>query len=85
MQMIQDNYFTAYRSPNLTRNAEGVLTGALRRSRRLHSTLEGRIVREAGYGLSLEGASSAALLKSKQAKDEPASKKENLRKQRVTM
>jgi hypothetical protein len=35
----------------------------------LHSTAEGeRVVREVGYGLSLEGASSAALVKSKQSK-----------------
>src|SRR3984885_12328755 len=37
--------------------------------------LKERIVREVGYGLSLEGASSAALVKSMQAKSEPLSQK----------
>jgi enoyl-CoA hydratase/carnithine racemase len=41
------------------------------------AAIEGRahIVREVGYGLSLEGASSAALMKSKQAKSEGAAGK----------
>ena len=41
-----------------------------RRNTRIHfiQPLKERIVREVGYGLSLEGASSAALIKSKQAK-----------------
>ena len=44
-----------------------------RRDTRVHfiQPLKERIVREVGYGLSLEGASSAALVKSKQAKSEP--------------
>jgi enoyl-CoA hydratase/carnithine racemase len=44
-----------------------------RRDTRVHfiQPLKERIVREVGYGLSLEGASSAALIKSKQAKSEP--------------
>jgi hypothetical protein len=37
--------------------------------------LKERIVREVGYGLSLEGASSADLVKSKQAKSEPVARK----------
>jgi hypothetical protein len=37
--------------------------------------LKERIVREVGYGLSLEGASSAALVKSMQAKREPVAQK----------
>jgi hypothetical protein len=46
-----------------------------RRDTRVHfiQPLKDRIVREVGYGLSLEGASSAALVKSKQAKSEPVS------------
>ncbi len=112
MQTIRDNYFTAYRSLKLTRDAKGVLvvefhsnggpctfsalhhTEALsraqelaeiylqapevtRRDTRIHfiQPLKERIVREVGYGLSLEGASSAALIKSKQAKSEPAVQK----------
>jgi enoyl-CoA hydratase/carnithine racemase len=44
-----------------------------RRNTRVHfiQPLKERIVREVGYGLSLEGASSAALVKSMQAKSEP--------------
>jgi hypothetical protein len=37
--------------------------------------LKERIVHEVGYGLSLEGASSAALIKSKQAKAQPGGEK----------
>jgi hypothetical protein len=37
--------------------------------------LKERIVREVGYGLSLEGASAADLVKSMQAKSEPSAKK----------
>jgi hypothetical protein len=37
--------------------------------------LKERIVREVGYGLSLEGASAADLVKSMQAKREPAARK----------
>jgi enoyl-CoA hydratase/carnithine racemase len=48
-----------------------------RRDTRVHfiQPLKERIVREVGYGLSLEGASSADLVKSKQAKSEPAARK----------
>jgi len=48
-----------------------------RRNTRIHfvQPLKERIVREVGYGLSLEGASSAALLKSMQAKSEPVARK----------
>ena len=48
-----------------------------RRNTRLHfiQPLKERIVREVGYGLSLEGASSAALVKSMQAKDEGVARK----------
>ena len=48
-----------------------------RRNTRVHfiQPLKERIVREVGYGLSLEGASSAALVKSMQAKSEPLAQK----------
>ncbi|MGB7280668.1 MAG: enoyl-CoA hydratase/isomerase family protein [Candidatus Acidiferrum sp.] len=48
-----------------------------RRNTRIHfiQPLKERIVREVGYGLSLEGASSAALMKSMQAKSEPIARK----------
>ena len=48
-----------------------------RRDTRVHfiQPLKERIVREVGYGLSLEGASSADLIKSKQAKSEPAAQR----------
>jgi enoyl-CoA hydratase/carnithine racemase len=48
-----------------------------RRNTRVHfiQPLKERIVREVGYGLSLEGASSAALVKSIQAKSEPVAEK----------
>jgi hypothetical protein len=41
-----------------------------RRNTRIHfiQPLKEKVVREVGYGLSLEGASAAALVKSKQAK-----------------
>jgi enoyl-CoA hydratase/carnithine racemase len=48
-----------------------------RRDTRIHfiQPLKERIVREVGYGLSLEGSSSAALIRSKQAKSEPGVQK----------
>src|ERR1700758_4173533 len=48
-----------------------------RRNTRVHfiQTLKERIVREVGYGLSLEGASAADLVKSMQAKTEPIAQK----------
>src|SRR5246127_696073 len=48
-----------------------------RRATRIHfiQPLKERIVREVGYGLSLEGASSADLVKSMQAKNEPVAQK----------
>jgi enoyl-CoA hydratase/carnithine racemase len=48
-----------------------------RRNTRIHfiQPLKERIVREVGYGLSLEGASSAALMKSMQAKNAPVARK----------
>jgi enoyl-CoA hydratase/carnithine racemase len=48
-----------------------------RRNTRVHFTqpLKERIVREVGYGLSLEGASAADLVKSMQAKSEPVAQK----------
>ena len=48
-----------------------------RRDTRIHfiQPLKERIVHEVGYGLSLEGASSAALIKSKQAKAQPSAEK----------
>jgi hypothetical protein len=48
-----------------------------RRNTRVHfiQPLKERIVREVGYGLSLEGASAADLVKSKQAKSEPVAHK----------
>jgi enoyl-CoA hydratase/carnithine racemase len=51
-----------------------------RRDTRVHfiQPLKERIVHEVGYGLSLEGASSAALVKSKQAKGEVLASKEKV-------
>jgi enoyl-CoA hydratase/carnithine racemase len=51
-----------------------------RRNTRIHfiQPLKERIVREVGYGLSLEGASSAALIKSKQAEMKPNPEKEKV-------
>jgi enoyl-CoA hydratase/carnithine racemase len=48
-----------------------------RRNTRVHfiQPLKERIVREVGYGLSLEGASSADLVKSKKSKSEPVARK----------
>ncbi|MGB6333646.1 MAG: enoyl-CoA hydratase/isomerase family protein [Candidatus Sulfotelmatobacter sp.] len=48
-----------------------------RRNTRVHfiQPLKERIVREVGYGLSLEGASAADLVKSMQAKNQPAARK----------
>jgi hypothetical protein len=48
-----------------------------RRDTRVHfiRPLKERIVREVGYGLSLEGASAADLVKSMQAKNEPVAQK----------
>jgi enoyl-CoA hydratase/carnithine racemase len=48
-----------------------------RRNTRIHfiQPLKERVVREVGYGLSLEGASSAALMKSIEAKSEPVAGK----------
>ncbi|MGA8220646.1 MAG: enoyl-CoA hydratase/isomerase family protein [Candidatus Acidiferrales bacterium] len=48
-----------------------------RRNTRIHfiQPLKERVVREVGYGLSLEGSSSAALMKSMQAKSEPVARK----------
>jgi enoyl-CoA hydratase/carnithine racemase len=48
-----------------------------RRNTRVHfiQPLKERIVREVGYGLSLEGASAADLVKSMQAKSEPVARK----------
>jgi enoyl-CoA hydratase/carnithine racemase len=51
-----------------------------RRNTRVHfiQPLKERIVREVGYGLSLEGASAAALVKSMQTKAAQAARKENV-------
>jgi hypothetical protein len=48
-----------------------------RRNTRIHfiQPLKERIVREVGYGLSLEGASAADLMKSMQAKSEAVARK----------
>jgi hypothetical protein len=48
-----------------------------RRNTRIHfiQPLKERIVREVGYGLSLEGASAADLMKSTKAKSEPVAQK----------
>src|SRR5579864_3026847 len=53
-----------------------------RRNTRAHfiQPLKERIVREVGYGLSVEGASAAALVKSMQAARDPVAQKENLHK-----
>jgi enoyl-CoA hydratase/carnithine racemase len=49
-----------------------------RRNTRIHfiQPLKERILREVGYGLSLEGASAADLVKTMQTKTEPADKEE---------
>jgi hypothetical protein len=51
-----------------------------RRNTRVHSIqpLKERIIREVGYGLSLEGASAADLVKSMQANNESAAQKKSL-------
>jgi hypothetical protein len=48
-----------------------------RRNTRVHfiQPLKERIVREVGYGLALEGASAADLVKSMQSKSEPVARK----------
>jgi len=48
-----------------------------RRNTRVHfiQPLKERIVREVGYGLSFEGASTAALIKSMQVKSDPVAPK----------
>jgi enoyl-CoA hydratase/carnithine racemase len=50
-----------------------------RRNTRIHfiQPLKERVVREAGYGLSLEGASSAALVKSKQSQSQSTTRKQS--------
>jgi len=50
-----------------------------RRNTRIHfiQPLKERVVREVGYGLSLEGASSAALVKSKQSKSESLTRRKS--------
>jgi len=47
-----------------------------RRNTRVHfiQPLKERVVREVGYGLALEGSSSADLVKSKQVKSEPVAR-----------
>jgi hypothetical protein len=93
ISVMQPDYFTAYRSLKLARDAQGVLVAevvpngqALARGRELASLylkapevarsntrvhfiqpLKERIVREVGYGLSLEGASAADFVKSMRA------------------
>jgi hypothetical protein len=54
-----------------------IVTEVTRRNTRIHfiQPLKERIVREVGYGLSLEGASAADLVKSMQAKSEPVAQK----------
>ena len=51
-----------------------------RRNTRIHfiQPLKERIVREVGYGLSLEGASSADLVKSMRAKSESVARREKV-------
>jgi hypothetical protein len=63
---ISDRVMLSLKAPEVTR-----------RNTRLHfiQSLKERIVREVGYGLSLEGASAADLVKSMQAKSEPAARK----------
>ena len=57
---------------------EGAGSDAAQHARALHSfihPLKERIVREVGYGLSLEGASAADLVKSMPVKSEPVAQK----------
>jgi para-nitrobenzyl esterase len=57
--------------------ASPLARGLFQRNTRVHfiQPLKERIVREVGYGLSLEGASAADLVKSMQAKSEPVARK----------
>src|SRR6266705_5008027 len=80
---MQADYFEGYRHLKRSRDDKGVLiaeihsnvpadSGSDASNTRIHfiQPLKERIVREVGYGLSIEEASSAALVKSKQAKSE---------------
>ena len=72
MQTGQPQYFDAYRSVRMTRELASLYLKApevTRRNTRAHfiRPLKERIVREVGYGLSLEGASAADLVKSMHA------------------
>jgi hypothetical protein len=78
MQTTRDDYFTACRSLKPARDAKGMFVvdfhGDDTRTRFI-PPLKERIVREVAFGPKLQGASSGALLKSKQAKSEPAVRK----------
>jgi hypothetical protein len=70
---LQDDYIAAYRRLKLTRDADGVLVVEFHSKRgpfNFIQPLKERIVREVGYGLSLEGASAADLAKSMRAQNE---------------
>jgi hypothetical protein len=78
---LQDDYFAAYRSLKVTRDASGVLVvefhsnGGPFTFTAQDQPLKERIVREVGYGLSLEGASAADLVKSMSAQNESVAQK----------
>jgi hypothetical protein len=72
MQTLQADYFAAYRHVKLSRDDKGVLVaefhsdgGPFIMNAQAHTEF---VVPEVGYGLSLEGASSADPVKSKQPK-----------------
>ena len=75
---LQDDYVAAYRSLKLTRDADGVLVVEFHSKGgpfNFIQPLKERIVREVGYGLLLEGASAADLLKSMRAQNERVAQK----------
>lgn len=63
--------------PSLTESSSSPFQAEPAHNTRVHfiQPLKERIVREVGYGLSLERASSAALVKTMQAKSEPVARK----------
>ena len=63
--------------PNFTARTGLKAPEVTRRNTRVHfiQPLKERIVREVGYGLSLEGASAADLVKSMQVKSDPVAQK----------
>ena len=83
MQTLHSNYFSTYQNVMLTRGDKGVSVAEFSSNRgpfivtRVHfvQPLKERLVREVGYGLSLEGAAAADLVKSMQPMSEPGARK----------